>query len=36
MPVAPHIASECLKNLYPDEQIKWPLIDKRTNTKQKI
>jgi leucyl-tRNA synthetase len=28
MPVAPHIASECLKNLYPDEQIKWPLIDK--------
>ena len=28
MPVAPHIASECLKNLYPNEQIKWPQIDK--------
>ena len=29
MPVAPHLASECIKNLYPDEQIKWPLIDKK-------
>ena len=28
MPVAPHLASECLKNLYPNEQIKWPQIDK--------
>ena len=29
MPIAPHIASECLKNLYPNEQIKWPQIDKK-------
>ena len=29
MPIAPHIASECLKNLYPNEQVKWPQIDKK-------
>jgi len=28
-PIVPHISSECLKQLISDENLKWPLIDKK-------
>tara|TARA_Y200000002_G_scaffold307296_1_gene263361 strand:- start:1026 stop:3563 length:2538 start_codon:yes stop_codon:yes gene_type:complete len=37
-PVAPHLASECIENLYGDEKVFWPEVDKKfiQNDKPKI
>ncbi len=29
MPIAPHIANECYKNLYGDELVNWPKIENK-------
>ena len=28
-PVIPHLANECLIKISPDENIKWPIVDKK-------